>query len=219
MVQRTFLLVLAALVMLCFAQAEDSIDGMSLDALYALRERVDARISELEQASDPSYYDSGTYCVGTDLPAGDYMLLEYEDAVFASIIVRTEAAEDSGLLAHHLVNGQSVIHLEAGTWVTFSEARAYPLKKAPRAGEGPWGEGGYLVGEMLPAGEYLLTPTDLAPLSSYSVYDGILGTNAQLTRFEVLRGETTIELHEGEYIELSGCGLKTITTSTEGTEP
>ena len=103
---------------------------------------------------------------------------------------------------------KAVIRLSADTWVTLSECRAYPLKQAPVSQEGPWNEGGYLVGETLPEGVYQCVIADMAPLSSYSVYDGILGTNAQLTKFEVLREAVVVSLAEGEYLELSGCTIR-----------
>lgn len=200
------------------AEAEVVLDGLPLEKLYALRDKVNARIVEMEQSEDQQVYDSGVYSVGDGIPAGDYVLFENDGAVFASMVVRREAAEDSELLSHHLINGQSVVRLKPNTWVTLSEARAYPLSRAPRSEEGPWGEGGYLVGETLPAGTYQLVISDMAPLSSYSVYDGILDTDAQLIRFELLHGPAEITLNAGEYIELSGCGLQ-LSTSTEGTEP
>ena len=215
--RRICIMALSAMLALS-AKAELDLNGMSLEKLYAVRDQVNSRIAEMEQGHDEKVYLNGTYCVGREIPEGDYVVFENEDAMFASLIVREDAAEDSGLVSHHIVNGQAVIRLNVDTWVTLSECRAYPLKLAPVSPEGPWGEGGYLVGATLPEGTYQCTIVDMAPLSSYSVYDGILGTDAHLTKFEVLREAATLELHAGEYIELSGCGL-TITTSTEETEP
>lgn len=208
-----------ALLLMPAARGEYDIDCMSLESLYTLREAVNARISELEQAASQKVYDSGTYKVGSDIPIGDYVLMENEGAVFASVIVRTDESEDSDLVSHHLINGQAVIRLREDTWLTLSEARAYPLSQAPRDDDGVYGEGGYWVGQTLPAGTYALSPADKAPLSSYSVYDGILGTDAQLTKFEVLHGTIAITVRAGEYIELSGCGLGPNETATEETEP
>ena len=63
------------------------------------------------------------------------------------------------------------------------------------------------MGSQLPAGRYTAAVTERAPLSSYSVYDGILGTDGRLVKFEVLHENTVLELRDGEYIELSGCTL------------
>ena len=204
---RIILLVCAAL--LCgamVAQADVDYDAMTLEELYRAREEIERRIDALE-ASDERVYVAGSYLIGRDIPAGDYVLVEEDDAVFASVIVREGVTEDSGLVAHHLVNRQAAVRFTEGKWLTLTEARAYPLALAPKAEDGNAGEGGYVVGVTLSAGTYTVLLNDKAPLSSYSVYDGVLGSGEQLLKFEVIREATDITLDPGEYIELSGCRL------------
>ena len=213
---------LAALTMLfamTAARAEYDLEGLSLEALYELREAVDARIGALELEAGTQFFESGLYHVGEDIPAGDYVLMEEEDALFASVSVHKEADPESTLIIHHLINGQAVIRLKSDTWVTFSEACAYPISTAPRDEDGVYAEGGYWVGETLPAGRYALSLIDGAPLSSYSIYDDILGVNAQLIKFEVLHEPISITVHDGDYIELSGCELGPNEIVTEDTAP
>ena len=201
------LLVCAAL--LCgamVAQADVDYDAMTLEELYRAREEIERRIDALE-ASDERVYVAGSYLIGRDIPAGDYVLVEEDDAVFASVIVREGVTEDSGLVAHHLVNRQAAVRFTEGKWLTLTEARAYPLALAPKAQDGNAGEGGYVVGVTLSAGTYTVLLNDKAPLSSYSVYDGVLGSGEQLLKFEVIREATDINLNPGEYLELSGCRL------------
>lgn len=188
--------------------AQMDFSDMTLEELYTARELLNARINELEQAMKPRIYDSGTYLIGQGIPAGDYVLMENENAVFASVAVREGITEDSGLVAHHLINRQAVVRLTQGTWVTLTEARACPLAQVGMESAGVHGEGGYLVGATLPAGTYTASIIDKAPLSSYSVYDAMLGAGEQLVRFEVIREDTPIELSDGEYVELSGCRLE-----------
>ena len=77
--------------------------------------------------------------------------------------------------------------------------------------DGAVGEGAYLVGKQLPAGDYLVSAMDKAPLSSYSVYSGILGSGKEeLIKFEVLHGEAELTLAAGDYVELSGATMKNI---------
>ena len=204
---RIILLVCAAL--LCgamVAQADVDYDAMTLEELYRTREEIERRIDALE-ASDERVYVAGSYLIGRDIPAGDYVLVEEDDAVFASVIVREGVTEDSGLVAHHLVNRQAAVRFSEGKWLTLTEARAYPLSLAPKVEDGNAGEGGYVVGVTLSAGTYTVLLNDKAPLSSYSVYDGVLGSGEQLLKFEVIREATDITLDPGEYIELSGCRL------------
>lgn len=204
---------LAALLVLllaagCAAAEAPDFSGMTLEQLYEVRAQLEARIEELE-AEEAVYYDDGRYFVGRDLPEGDYALTEREDSLFASVAVRRDESADGEVILYKLVNRSAVIRLEKNTWVTFMDLRAWPLGSEPESvrEDGSVGEGGYLVGTQIPAGNYTLAPDEWAPLSSYSVYSGILGTGAKQIALEVLRGAKEMSLADGDYIELSGCTL------------
>lgn len=205
--RRTILLTLAALMLATTAMAEMALDSMDLEALYTLRDAVEARIEAMEHANGAKKYTSGRYAVGTEIPAGDYTLVENESAVFANVVIREGPEDEAALVSHHLIDGRGSIRLSAGTWVTLYECTAYTLTQAPEVNTDKIGEGGYLVGTQIPEGRYTAAPRDKAPLSTYSVYSGIMDTGAQLTKFEVLHDECEITLNAGEYIELSGCLL------------
>ena len=210
--KRVLCAALAALVLtLGGAQATPGLDfsGMTLEELYDARAELDAAIAALEGDGTPTFYEDGGYLVGEDIPEGDYALLEREDAVFASVVVRNGDSPDAELILHKLVTGRADIRLTKGTWVTFSELRVCPLGSEPEAldPDGSVGEGAYLVGRQLAPGRYTVSPVDRAPLSSYSVYTDMLGTQAQLIKFEVLHEAVALNLSEGDYVELSGCSM------------
>lgn len=203
------LLVCAALTLCAAAQgATMDFSDWTLDELYAAREAINARIGAMEQAESLQGYDSGSYLIGQDIPAGDYLLVENDNAVFPSVVVREGVNEDSGLVSHHLINRQAVVRLEEGRWLTLTDARACPLSRATMTESEIVDEGGYLVGTTLAAGKYRVSLIERAPLSSYSVYDGVLGSGEQLLKFEVIRETTELSLNDGEYVELSGCRLE-----------
>ena len=203
------LLVCTALTLCAAAQgATMDFSDWTLDELYAAREAINARIGAMEQAESLQSYDSGSYLIGQDIPAGDYLLVENDNAVFPSVVVREGVNEDSGLVSHHLINRQAVVRLKEGRWLTLTDARACPLSRATMTESEIVDEGGYLVGTTLAAGKYRVSLIERAPLSSYSVYDGVLGSGEQLLKFEVIRETTELSLNDGEYVELSGCRLE-----------
>ena len=192
------------------AEAEYDFSSLSVAELYALREKLDETIETKEAEEGAGFYEEGTYLVGSDLPVGDYAIQERENAMFASVIVRAGKSADAPLILHKLISGQADVHLVRNTWVTFSEVRAWPLGAEPSLmnESGTVSEGAYLVGRQLPEGTYRVDVADRAPLSSYSVYSGIVGSgNEELIKFEVLHGETELELAAGNYIELSGATM------------
>lgn len=209
---------LAAVLMLmagCAALAEARINfaDFTLDELYALRTELDAAIAALERdEGEVAPFESGMYLVGTDIPEGDYAIVEDSSAMFASVVVRMGETEDSSLIYHKLVTGRADIRLRRDTWVTFTEVLVWPLGMEPDPvdPDGVVGEGAYLVGIQLPQGQYTVSPKDMAPLSSYSIFAGIPGQTGELTRFEVIHGDMALNLKEGDYIELSGCTLSRV---------
>ena len=193
----------------CVAQGAADYDytNLTLDELLELRAQLDEVIEAKEAEESVGFYEDGTYLVGSDLPVGDYAIQERENAMFASVVVRAGKTADDPLILHKLISGQADVHLVRNTWVTFSEVRAWPLGAEPSlmGEDGAVGEGAYLVGKQVPAGTYRVAVADRAPLSSYSVYSGIVGSGKEeLLKFEVLHEEAELALEAGEYIELSG---------------
>ena len=215
--RRLCLLALALLILAgsCAAQASPEYDfsGLSISELYDVRAQLDEVIEAREAEENVGFYEDGTYLVGSDLPVGDYAVQERENAMFASVIVRAGKGDEDPLILHKLISGQADVHLVRNTWVTFSEVRAWPLGAEPSLMDenGVVREGAYLVGKQLPQGDYLVSVADRAPLSSYSVYSGIVGSGKEeLIKFEVLHAETVLTLETGNYIELSGATMTQI---------
>lgn len=203
------LLILTASCAAC-ASVDYDFSGLTIDELYEVRARLDEAIEAKEAGASVGFYGDGSYLVGVDLPVGDYAVQERENAMFASVIVRGGNSAEDPLIMHKLISGQADIHLVRNTWVTFSEVRAWPLGAEPSlmSEDGVVGEGAYLVGRQLPVGEYRVSVADKAPLSSYSVYSGIVGSGREeLIKFEVLHGDTELTLASGDYIELSGATM------------
>lgn len=206
-------LALAVLAAGCAALASSEFDfsTLSISELYEVRAQLDEIIAAKEAEESVGFYEDGTYLVGSDLPVGDYAVQERENAMFASVVVRAGNGADDALIQHKLVSGQVDIHLVRNTWVTFSEVRVWPLGAEPSLmdEDGAVGEGAYLVGRQLPEGQYMVSPSDKAPLSSYSVYSGIVGSGKEeLIKFELLHGEAELALAAGDYVELSGATMK-----------
>ena len=180
----------------------------SLDELKDLYERIALEIESRDTAEAP-FFPSGTYAAGLDMPAGIYLVREDEHGIFPSMTVRRGSMPDSPLESYEIIIKQAVVQISTGTFVTLTDAVAYPFESVTEdwlAG-GEAGEGGYWVGPQIPEGTYRIVADEKAPLSSYSVYSGILGTNPQLERFETVNDEIETALVSGQYIVLSGCSI------------
>lgn len=209
------LVILTILPAAASAQAEiPDVESLSLEQLFALRAAVDAKIRELEDEKAPIHYESGTYLIGTDMPAGIYTLKEDAYALFPSVIVRADDAAQGALIEYSMVINTAMIALEPGMYVTLTDVIAYPYERETAETaldqNGTAQEGAYWVGAQIPEGTYQISVADKAPLSSYSVYDDIPGRESQLVKFEVIDAPVEISLKSGEYISLSGSSLQLI---------
>jgi len=202
-----------SLILLGVARAEGDLSGLTLSELYDLRRSVDRRIEELENAGVKPQYESGTYRVGVDMPEGVYVLQDNGVALFPSVLVRAGGGDGGEVLNYELVIPTAVMRFVSGSFVTLSDVTAYPFELAPEVGldqEGSAFEGGYWVGEQIPAGYYRVLPDEKAPLSSYSVYDDVPGAGAHLLKFEVVDEPLELMLDPGQYINMSGCGIQRV---------
>lgn len=200
-------LTLTAVCAPCRAETAPFAD-LTLDELYALRAQLEEEIAR-RQPEGGAAYPPGIYLVGRDIPEGDYVLTEHSEALFAEVIVRGAEDRSAPMLVYSLINGQAAIHLKAETWVTLSGASAVPLERtgapAPLPEDGTVQEGGYLVGVHLPQGTYRVSPMERITVASFSVYDGLPGSDAALVQYELLREDAEVTLRDGDYVELFGC--------------
>lgn len=221
--RRILCLLLATLSLFSFALAENKIASledmalseMTLSELYGLRSRVNEQIEVLEESGQYPSYESGTYHVGVDMPEGVYLLMEDGTALLPSVLIRLydEAAGKEGTLEYELVLSSAVMRFSAGSYITLADVTAYPFDQAPEIKlneAGMVAEGGYWIGQQIPAGNYLLVPEERAPLPSYSIYADVPGSDADPLEFDTTSESIELTLEDGQYISLSGCSLQWI---------
>lgn len=192
-------------------EAQDPLEELSLEELYALRERVEERIALLETSHSPEFYPPGSYRVGEDMPAGVYFLYSDAIAILPTVLVRTDEDALEEELFYEVVTTTAVMRFVPGCLVTLTDVTAYPFDSAPQVGldeNGAIGEGGYWVGEQIPAGDYQVVPLDIPTTASFTVYDDLPGARAQVLRFEVIYAPAEVSLEEGQYISLTACSLQ-----------
>ncbi len=192
------------------ALAEIAIDPATatLEELIEARDQLNAEI-DARRAADAARFVSGKYVVGTDMPAGLYVVYPDEGARLSSISMRARVKDEDQLIGFESVRVQIVVELFDGQTVELSNANAVPLEltAAVDLSEGEVCNGGYLVGTHLAAGEYTLTPLRDALLTSYSVQTGPSGSLSSILAFAMIHEPTNITLEDGNYIQLTNCTL------------
>lgn len=159
----------------------------------------DSSVTESEDSnSDSIGYAGGMYKIGTDMPAGEYLL--------TSTGGYYEVATDStGSLDSIVTNGnytnRAYVTVQDGQYFMF-EGTAVPANEAPAfsASDGIYPEGMYLVGKDIPAGEYKISSTGSG---YYEVTSDTVGELGSIVANENFEGDVYLTVSEGQYLKLN----------------
>lgn len=151
-------------------------------------------------------YGEGQYKVGKDIPAGTYMLW-VSDVKYGGYFVYSSDPNADDIIENDSFATNSIIEVYDGEYLELRRCDAFPIKQAeaPRKQNGVFGEGFYIIGEHIPAGEYKLEITDEKYGGYYCIYNDVrrndIDSNGSFT------GSRYISLSEGQYLKLNRCKI------------
>lgn len=102
-----------------------------------------------------NYYKSGMYKVGTDIPAGEYVIMQDSSYCYFNL-TKDSTGESSSIIAVETIYSRGYVTLSNGQYLSVSGGLIYPIKDAPKftVTDGKYSSGEYKVGVDIPAGEY-----------------------------------------------------------------
>ena len=169
------------------------------------------------EMQESGVFSSGTYLVGEEIPAGEYVLIsESPDAnhrFYAGIYAdREEEQKISGDWNEF----STIVQLEEGTYFSFSWSTCYDVTKKDVPNDPTKHPGMFCVGRDIEPGTYTIVPyldEPHDPHPSYAVYTE-LGSVAPMTaasgilydpsNSKLLDG-VEVTLEEGQYLDLAEC--------------
>ncbi|MUK89115.1 hypothetical protein GMD78_12095 [Ornithinibacillus sp. L9] len=171
-------------------------------------EETEEASSDVEESEpeDENKIESGTYKVGEDIPAGEYL-------VFAESMGYIESASDSTgdldsiVFNDNLMNGaHSYVTLNEGEYFKLQGAVMYPVDSAPSVTpeDGVYTDGMYKVGQDIPAGEYkvLLNESSAAGMGYLEVSTDSRHQLESIVTNDNVQADTYITVSEGQYLKL-----------------
>lgn len=145
-------------------------------------------------------HSAGMYKVGTDIPAGEYVLVG--DGYFR--IDKDSSGDFSSIVANDNFSGNSIITVSAGQYLTVERAVFYDINLNPDVNTS--GEGMFKVGLHIPAGEYKLVST--GSLSGYyAIRSDSSHSFKSIKSNDNFTGEKYITVKNGQYLTLSRCKI------------
>ncbi len=163
--------------------------------------RVEVGTPPVEAQPNGKTYAAGMYKVGSDIPAGDYLIMTNESTYMEVTSDSTGSFES--ILQNANFDNSHYVNIITGQYLSFSKGTAYPMATAPilKPVAGKYLEGMYKIGRDISPGEYKVVST-----GSYGGYYAILsGLSGEIDDIETngnIEGTIYLTLTSG-YVELS----------------
>lgn len=151
-------------------------------------------------SDDTAKYTEGQHKVGTDIPAGQYMLIQTgSSSAYYSI---TSDANGNDIINNDNFKNHSIVEVMDGEYISLSRCYAVPLADAPvvSSSDGYLGDGCYIVGRDIAAGEYKIESTE--EVSAYvCIYPDVRRT--KIISNDNFSGSRYISVENGQMIEIN----------------
>lgn len=164
--------------------------------------------AESSAATPENRYGSGMYKVGSDIPAGTYYIKATSSYGAYWAISSDSSGSFDALLVNNNINTFGYLTAEEGQYLEITRGEIIPAEEAPvpqLGADGCYGEGQYLVGRDIPAGEYNATAT--------SKYGGYYGVTSDANGRDIIANDNFdnnayVTVSEGQYLEVSRAKIK-----------
>ncbi|WP_069987193.1 hypothetical protein [Massilioclostridium coli] len=152
-------------------------------------------------------YKAGTYKIGVDMPAGEYVITATSDfsTSYMEIASDSNGTLDS-IVANDNYKNRIYVTVSDGQYFKF-QGTATPAAETP-AYTGAYEEGMYLVGKDIPAGEYKISPIKEGDTAYFEVDSDSLHVLDSIITNENVEGSVYQTLTDGQYIKLSGTKIE-----------
>lgn len=200
----TVVLVVAVFVVVKFV-------GIISNDIKELNERVDSQTGEDYEYSEemPEIKDgaikAGTYKVGTDIEAGEYLFFAEDYNGYIECAIDSTWTEESILFSGTIVS-HSYLTVKDGEYIRIESGEMYPVAIAPSVvpEDKIYRDGMYKVGQDIPAGEYKVKVVGTTE-EFYGYYD--VSTDSRFDYNTIvteayIEADTYLTVKEGQYLWL-----------------
>lgn len=149
----------------------------------------------------PTFYKSGMYKVGTDIPAGEYVLIANPDAYGVYRVSKDSTGTYSSLVVSDSFKIRSIITVDNGQYFQSYNCTIYPYYCAPKVvqQDGKYVAGTYKVGVDIPEGEYRIIVVD-AKYGVYRVYKDSYNLYSSQIASDSFEDKSYVTVKNGQYL-------------------
>ena len=150
-------------------------------------------------------YKEGMYKVGTDIPAGEYLLIA-TDKTFMSYMCVSSDGNQSDILTNDNFYNYHYVTLENGQYFKIQRCAAVPADeyKLSLQDNIDLKEGMYKIGRDIPAGEYKLSQTGTDFMAYYCIYNNSTA-GRDIVANDNFNNNSYVTVKNGQYLVLNRC--------------
>ena len=155
-------------------------------------------------------YSEGSYKVGKDLPAGEYVLITISDRMGYFSINSDSSGDFKSIVANDNFTNRSIITVKNDQYLELKRCKAYRINAAPkfRIVDNKIEDGMYLIGVDIPAGEYNVIAT--GDRSGYlAVYSDSTHNIRSIVTNDNFAKNKYVTVTDGQYLQLKRAHIKT----------
>ena len=158
-------------------------------------------------------YRPGIYQVGTDLPAGEYMIFTLTNGIKGSYSILSDMSDDAQILDHASFPYNSIVSVENGQVLKLTRCSASPISEVPQIDH--FYGNMYKIGYHIPAGTYRLKRAKNAQAGVAFTLEWPSNTYDSVIDYMEVKDNAVITVHEGEYLQLEDCILAAAATAED----
>lgn len=147
-------------------------------------------------------YYSGYYEVGTDIPAGEYVLFSNANGDYSSSFSVSDDSDN--LVSADSFTYNSIISIYTGQHLSLAQCYAVPISENPNVKTDD--EGMFKVGVHLNSGKYKIEATKESG-GFYIIFDNSSQKSDSLIETYAVNGQRYINVSNGQYLLLHNCKI------------
>lgn len=154
----------------------------------------------------PTYHKEGVYKIGKDLPAGEYLLIAYEDQYVGGYMCVSSDSNQKNIILNELFQTFHYVTVEDGQYLELSKCGAVSVEEDSLYFKAykDLGPGMYKIGTDIPAGEYRLT-ADKDAIAAYSCIYNNSTAHRKIISNDIINNNSYVTVTDGQYLLLSSC--------------
>ncbi|WP_137744219.1 hypothetical protein [Robertmurraya siralis] len=163
-----------------------------------------------KEGKNDSKINAGVYKVGSDIPAGEYLVLANGTGYIESASDSTGQL-DSIIFNDNLVSGgHTYVTLNDGEYFKLQGTEMYPVDSAPSIipEDGLYQNGMFKVGQDIPAGEYKVILDSSIGMGYLEVSKNSRHQIDSIVTNENVQSDMYITISDGQYIKLQDCQIQ-----------